>query len=370
MQMVRWWTMALIASSVLSVQAALQNDVLDADGNYVMQIRPVNEAGWRSKGKLPPPLTSCIVSKEAWPDVCKLFEEMRGVMQRMRQRKLVYQAFLKSMDRSESDMSIAAVRTLIVYYDDPYYFDRYGHLFVDGRFILPVEVATIERLEAFYKTIYEANRLDCLGETVGGKIVNKIEERAQAKVQIFRGFEDDHYQEHDELIVKLVDDFNHNRGHWAGATPEQAKKIHKLTPDIVKSHMIEETGGMGHRSRDAWQIDPLQVNVPGDWNPYKQYLGLTEPTHRNEGTAEQNIIAAIQYLTRKGFGVSGQPARNRPSGVFDGWYAALKRYNGRNDETLDGRHYKEAYAERIDKRAREPDSFVPISIPTKKSHNR
>ena len=120
------------------------------------------------------------------------------------------------------------------------------------------------------------------------------------------------------------------------------------------------------RSRAAWSKDPLQANVPGDWNPYKKYLGLREPRRRNEGSLEKNLKAGIMLLARKGFGVSGQPASNRPEGGFDGWKPALQRYNGRSDKAADGRMYREAYAERILKRASSPTCETPIPIPTKK----
>jgi len=112
--------------------------------------------------------------------------------------------------------------------------------------------------------------------------------------------------------------------------------------------------------------DPLQANVPGDWNPYKKYLGLREPRRRNEGSFEKNLRAGIMLLVRKGFGVSGQPAANRPEGGFDGWTSALQRYSGRSDPAADGRMYRDAYAERILKRASSPARETPIQIPTKR----
>ena len=119
---------------------------------------------------------------------------------------------------------------------------------------------------------------------------------------------------------------------------------------------------MGARSKAAWDADPLQVNVPGDWAREKELLGLVKPTRRNEGTAEQNVRAAIMYLSRKGFGVSGRPASERPKGYFDGWQRALQRYNGRRDRTDTDRWYSDEYAEKIIRRAGNPDVFVPIEI--------
>ena len=185
-------------------------------------------------------------------------------------------------------------------------------------------------------------------------------------VPVFKGFENPRYQCYDKIIRKFVQDFNKSRHNWAGSTEGQASGIPELTAAQIKAHMIQETGGGDVNSRTAWSHDPLQVNVPGDWNPYKKYLGLREPRRRNEGSFEKNLKAGIMLLARKGFGVSGQPAANRPDGAFDGWARALERYNGRSDKAADGRPYRDAYSERIRQRASDPAVEVPIPIPTKK----
>ena len=185
-------------------------------------------------------------------------------------------------------------------------------------------------------------------------------------VPVFKGFEDPRYQKYDALIQKFVNDFNSKREKWAGSTEGQASSIPPLTTAQVKAHIIQETGGGDLNSRTAWAHDPLQVNVPGDWNPYKKYLGLKEPRRRNEGSGEANLKAGLMLLARKGFGVSGQPASNRPDGGFDGWARALQRYNGRSDKAADGSKYSEAYSARIRKRAESLAEEVPIPIPTKK----
>ena len=189
---------------------------------------------------------------------------------------------------------------------------------------------------------------------------------APVTVPGFKGFEDPRYQKYDAIIKQFVEDFNRNRARWAGSTSGQANSIPQLTAAQVKAHIIQETGGGDLNSRTAWARDPLQVNVPGDWNPYKKYLGLREPRRRNEGSGEKNLKAGLMLLARKGFGVSGQPAANRPDGDFDGWARALQRYNGRSDKAADGRKYSDAYSERIRKRAAKPTEEVPIPIPTKK----
>ena len=186
------------------------------------------------------------------------------------------------------------------------------------------------------------------------------------RVPVFKSYENPRYQQFDAIIARHVDDFNRNPAKWIGGTAAQGAKMPRLTAAQVKAHMIQETGGGDMRSRAAWAKDPLQANVPGDWNPYKKYLGLREPRRRNEGSLEKNLRAGIMLLARKGYGVSGQPAGNRPEGDFDGWPDALKRYNGRSDKAADGRKYREVYAERILKRAADPNRETPIPIPTKK----
>src|SRR5574344_3102898 len=189
----------LLALVGTASSAALQNDVRDKDGNYVMLIRPVNAEGWRTQGALPPPVTSCSIDRRAWKDVCHLFIDASEVLRRAGERESAYRKFLDAMEREEEPMSRAAVRTEIVMYDNEYYFDCYGHLFVDGRFILPRETDVILRVEKFYKDVYEKNHLDSINGT-GARLVDRAEERRKAKIQTFRGFEDDRYQEHDDLI--------------------------------------------------------------------------------------------------------------------------------------------------------------------------
>ena len=195
--------------------------------------------------------------------------------------------------------------------------------------------------------------------------ISPSEAKNAKDVPVFKGFEDSRYQMYDAQIKNFVDDFNKSRARWAGSTPGQATNIQPITAAQIKAHMIQETGGSDLQSRTAWKHDPLQVNVPGDWNPYKKYLGLREPRRRNEGAGASNLKAGLMLLVRKGFGVSGQPAQNRPDGAFDGWPRALQRYNGRSDKAATGETYSEAYSARIRERASKPAVNVPIEIPTR-----
>ena len=259
-------------------------------------------------------------------------------------------------------------------------FDDWGELFIDRRFVSADEEAALRKLEAYVwqhviEPMQEASVLpggvkpkpDAKPKPAQPTPKKRVKRTprvhaGQANLPIFRGFEDDRYQEHDTLIAKMTADFNANKAKWCGGNPDQAAKIADLTPALVKAHMIEESGGNGPASKAAWKVDPLQVNVPGDWGREKELVGLRQPSKRNEGTAEVNVRAAIMYLSRKGFGSSARPAAERPKGFFDGWPTALTRYNGRRDRTATDRYYSEEYSDKIVKRAADPNVFVPIEI--------
>ena len=237
-------------------------------------------------------------------------------------------------------------------------FDGRGELYIDRRFVTDEEMKVVHAIERWIAKYFPADQKR-----------TKPKPRAQAGgagLPVFRGFEDARYQKHDALIAKMTAAFNADKAGWCGGTPEQAAKIATLTPAMVKSHMIEESGGNGPRSIAAWDADPLQVNVPGDWGVEKELVGLKKPTKRNEGNVADNVRAAIMYLARKGFSTAARPAAERPKGFFDGWTAALRRYNGRRDRTDTDRYYSDEYADKIVRRAQNPDLFVPIEIKLKK----
>ena len=185
-------------------------------------------------------------------------------------------------------------------------------------------------------------------------------------VPVFKGFEGARFQKHDAIIAKCVREFNRHRGAWADANRNQAKTIPDITAELVKAHMIQETGGGDSRSRAAWDGDPLQVNVPGDWGDEKKLLGLKKPKARNEGGAELNIRAAIKYLVRKGFSKSGKPVRVVDEQQFWDWATALERYNSRTVKTASGKKYCVEYADLIIKRAENHGEKVGIEIKLKK----
>ena len=233
-------------------------------------------------------------------------------------------------------------------------FDNWGELYIDRRFVTDKEMATVHAIERWIARWFPAQT----------KKRNPPRPQAgrAAGLPVFRGFEDPRYQEYDQLIARLTAEFNADKAKGCGGTAQQSAKIPDLKPAVVKAHMIEETGGNGARSKAAWAVDPLQVNVPGDWGSEKELVGLVKPAKRNEGTAEGNVRAAIRYLSRKGFSTSARPAAERPKGFFDGWLQALRRYNGRRDRTDTDRYYSDEYADNIMNRPNDPDTFVPIEI--------
>jgi hypothetical protein len=294
------------------------------------------------------------IDPQAIVEILPLATEAIAIQQRAMEREAKHAAELRKKGIAEVP-PCGSERYVI---DTPAFggfsFDDWGELYIDRRFVTDEEMKTIKKIEAWIAKWFP--------EQTKKRTTHPRPSAGGAGLPIFRGFEDKRYQVHDELIAKLVKEFNADKKGWTGGTPEQAIKVSNLTPALVKAHMIEESGGNGPRSKAAWSVDPLQVNVPGDWGVEKELVGLTKPTKRNEGSLENNVRAAIKYLSRKGFGASARPAASRPKGFFDGWLDALRRYNGRRDRTDTDRYYSDEYADKIMKRAKDPNAFVPIEI--------
>ncbi|MBR1870450.1 MAG: hypothetical protein IJ802_01320 [Kiritimatiellae bacterium] len=283
------------------------------------------------------------------------------IVQNASAREQEYRRKLARDGYAELPLSTAACRFEISIGATRLKFDKWGELFIDRRFLTSGEKERLRRTENLYRKIMDGSPQV---RKSGEKILSRAEAEKGLAVPVFRGFEDDRYQKHDKLIAAIAKAFNADKAKWIGGTAEQAAKVPDLTPAIVKAQMIEETGGGGAVSRAAWECDPMQVNVPGDWDDSKALIGLVKPAKRNEGTLKRNLCAGVQWLSRKGFGVSGKPARVRNAGFFDGWQVALRRYNARRVKTADGRFFDEAYAEKILRRASNPDEFVPIEVRT------
>ena len=294
-------------------------------------------------------------------EVLPLAIEALAISHRAAVREAEHKAELAKKGIAEVPASASARYVMNAGLAGKFVFDNFGEFYIDRRFVTKDEMVTIRKIEAWLRGRFP-------GPAKGFDVRTEEKTGVPRKVPIFRGFEDARYQVHDDLIVRMTADFNAHKADWCGGTDAQAKKIADITPAMVKSHMIEESGGNGARSLAAWAADPLQVNVPGDWSDEKALLGLAKPAKRNEGELKDNVRAAIMYLSRKGFGQSGRPAKDRPAGFFDGWSDALRRYNGRRDRTDTDRYYSDEYAEKILRRAKDPDLFVPIEIKLAKSN--
>lgn len=359
-----------------------------------LRLTPFTRNEWGRRGKDRPSVSGINLSPAELLDVARLAVEAIRINADAQREMARQRRELAARGIAEVPASTAACRyNLNLGENGSLVFDLWGEFQIDRRYVKANDMAVIGKLESYYRKAFASSayaraqpgrptsvpQLPPQGRKPSvappaepeGEIMEaaaslspmtRQETNRKRKVPIFRGFEDARYQEHDKLIVRLVKEFNANKAQWIGGTPAQAAKVPNLTAALVKSHMIEETGGNGPMSKAAWPIDPEQVNVPGDWSDVKTDLGLVKPTKRNEGTAEVNVRAAIKFLARKGFGKSGQATRNRADGFFDGWPVALQRYNARRDRTVDNRYYSDAYSEKVRRRAENPNLFVPIEI--------
>lgn len=350
------------AVTALGITNAPRFDLkLIADNINALRLHPYLDNGW-AKGMVLPSFEDIKLSTSDMAEIVSLCIKAADIFTRVTARQEAHRRELAARGVAEVPASTAACRFKLDAGKNSFLFDRWGELQIDRRFLDKADMDVILQIERCYRRIFGGSTYASAVPESERKLIPRAEARKSMALPVFRGFEDDRYQAHDTLILKLTADFNAHKAAWIGGTAAQAAKTVSLTPAMVKAHMIEESGGNGPASLAAWRVDPLQVNVPGDWDAAKTDLGLRKPTRRNEGTLDANVRAAIMFLARKGFGKSGKAARLRPTGFFDGWPDALRRYNARRDRTADGRYYSDAYASKILSRAKDPDAFVPIEI--------
>jgi hypothetical protein len=133
------------------------------------------------------------------------------------------------------------------------------------------------------------------------------------------------------VFVAAAMRFNERRGLKSG-DPKY------VDPQFLKAWAMVESGG----SKSAFLSDPLQVNVPGDWNTQKlEMLGFQKGRMM---TPELSVEGALKWLEYKG----------SLRGRWSGYQTALRNYNGNNRRysyTGDlphsewyARHIKELYA--------------------------
>lgn len=322
-----------------------------------LRVEPYRANGW-AEGLSLPKCAEVTLREDERAGVCELFSKVDALRVRAARRAAANAYWLNLSGEGESEPSDAALRFELVWQGRRYAFDRWGRFAVDERFIRPSDAELLARFDAFY----EARLAETAFHAFPAARPKARPVPSADTLPVFAGFEDDRYQQHDTLILRLVAEFNADRATGVGAAEGTCPNVPTLSPTLVKALMIEESGGKGTRSMEAWACDPLQVNVPGDWSEAKAELGLKKPETRNEGTLEENLRAGIRYLARKGFGLSGRAVARRPEAYFDSWRAALQRYNGRSDTLSDGRRYRVAYADRVLRRAAEPTRFIPIAV--------
>lgn len=347
----------LAAASVVSAAGSVWDLFDDAPKSGTMRLSPSAPKTWANRALADAtPYVESLTGDQA-----KLFDAFVKVRVDMEIRRKLWADYVRRMEWQESGPSKADVRfelavagrTLIL-------FDRYGRVWCDGRFATDDDLPTVQAVERLYAGLLA--RSGFLAKDPAAAIQDKARIRAGRRIRIFRGFEDARYQKYDDLIVKLVDEFNADPAPWAGATSEQAATIHALDPSLVKAQMLEESYLMPGRQEAAWNHDPMQVNIPRNWCDWKADVGLKKPTERNTGDPETNIRAGIMYLCRKGFDISGKPAREFPDRRFAGWFSALQRDHSRLDGAAEGRFRNSSYAGRIADRLHNPDNFVPVVI--------
>jgi RHS repeat-associated protein len=124
------------------------------------------------------------------------------------------------------------------------------------------------------------------------------------------------------IVDQVVTDYNSAHGLQIGDTEY-------LDPDTVKAMIRVESGC----NQKAYQNDPMQVNVSGDWVPEKSKLGLTKGIVPGQ---QLGIEAGVQWLTRKAYLHDAQG-----NARFIGWDRGVARYNGGGNQNYMNQFYKQ-----------------------------
>lgn len=135
-----------------------------------------------------------------------------------------------------------------------------------------------------------------------------------AELPVFAGYEQDWHQMHDAMIVRVVEDFNRQKGWHEGHAS-------RLDPAIVKAWALQESGG--HREIFT-RGDMMQMNNAGDWAPEKEWFGV----RRGERLSpEKSLRTALEWAYYKG--EETRPIRD--GRISEGWYPTR-----RGGEILEG----------------------------------
>ena len=143
----------------------------------------------------------------------------------------------------------------------------------------------------------------------------------------------------DDVIVATVGKYNSENGYFPG-------DVDYMTPQLMKSWMMEESGSSAHRRQ--FETDPFQVNVPKDWADEKgRIAGLAKGQAMTPQASSEAALKWARYKsTWPGLTFSSPLARKAHYGTYE----ALTNYNG-NKQHVDGISFRVGYANNILNRA-------------------
>lgn len=127
------------------------------------------------------------------------------------------------------------------------------------------------------------------------------------KLPVYAGYEQPWQNAHDDMIVRVVSEFNAEKG-WGPGHPD------RLDPALVKAWALQESGG--HREIFT-SGDMMQMNNAGDWADEKTWFGV----ERGEQlTPEESLRAALHWAYYK-----GEETRPMAGDAPDpGWYPTVR----------------------------------------------
>jgi len=127
------------------------------------------------------------------------------------------------------------------------------------------------------------------------------------ELPVYAGYEQPWQNAHDDMIVRVVAEFNAEKG-WDANDPNH------LDPALVKAWALQESGS--HREIFS-NGDMMQMNNDGDWADEKTWFGI----ERGEDlTPEESLRAALDWAYYK-----GEETRPMTGSTPDpGWYPTVR----------------------------------------------
>lgn len=128
-----------------------------------------------------------------------------------------------------------------------------------------------------------------------------------AQLPVYAGYEQPWQNAHDEMIVRVVSEFNAEKG-WDAHHPDH------LDPALVKAWALQESGSHPEIFTNG---DMMQMNNDGDWADEKTWFGI----ERGERlTPEESLRAALDWAYYK-----GEETRPMTGSTPDpGWYPTVR----------------------------------------------